>query len=176
MPVPPTTRNQQAEPLPIRARRLRPLSAQPRAVARADRCPAPQRKKRAPNTPKSRLCRYRPRRRTSHSTPTLTLSIFLQSNALASLDSPPGWIRKSNRPMATALPTSLSRTVTAPRLHHRTRLLRPLHQAPRMLRPSRLPETSTSRLATTPRLSKSTQKVETLDSSFARAHADTLSL
>jgi hypothetical protein len=47
-----------------------------------------------------------------------------------------------------------------------------------MLRPSRLLETSTSRLETTPRLLQNTQKVEPLETSFfyGCTHADILSI
>lgn len=143
-----------------------PPSAQPPVVPRVARYPAPQRKKRVLKPTKSRPCCGRPRRRTEHTTPTHTHSISLPKSALDSRDWLPEWIKKSNRPMAMALPMRLLRTAIPLLLLHHTRLPPPLRQAPRMLRPSRLRETSISRPETTPRLLQSTQKVEPLDISF----------
>lgn len=164
-PVNPIRHNLPPETIPSHAL-PRSLSAQPPVVPRVARYPVPRRKKRVPKPTKSRPCCDRPRRRTEHTTPTHTHSIFLPKSALDSRDWLPGWIKKSNRPTAMALPMRLLRTAIPLLLLHHTRLLPLLHQVPRMPRPSRLLETSTSRPETTPRLLQSTQKVEPLDISF----------
>jgi hypothetical protein len=90
----------------------------------AGHCPAPRRKSRASSPTKSRHCRARPRKRTEHTTPIPTRSITLPKSALVSIDFLSGWIKKSNRPMATAPPpTSLLRMARLLPLLRRTRLL-----------------------------------------------------
>lgn len=164
-PVNPIRHTLPPETVPSHAR-PRPLSAQHPVVPRVARYPAPRRKKPVPKPTKSRPCCGHPRRRTEHTTPTHTRSIFLPKNVLDFRDWLPEWIKKSNRPMAMALPMRLLRTAIPLLLLHHTRLPPLLRQTPRMLRPSRLLETSTSRLETTPRLLQSTQKVEPLDTNF----------